>query len=338
MAIDWQELYASNRAVIERAGVGPLPVQTAVERAPGRPPPGPWHERTFTAAGQTRRALVHPPADIEPQTAVPLVCLLHGCTQDAATLAAATRMNEAADRHGFLVVYPQQAPGENPQRCWNCFLPQHQARGAGEPASITGLVRELIGTTSPWAIDPRRVFVAGFSAGGAMAAVLAATYPDLFCGLAVHSGLAHRSATSLPAALKAMANGGDAGSPPPTAHARPVPTVVIHGTADTTVAPVNAQHVLQQSLSAYRLDIAHPSTLSRDQVPGGHPYTRRRWTDRQGTLTHELLTVEGLGHAWSGGAPGASYTDPRGPDATEAIWSFFTRAAAPAASLPALVR
>src|SRR3954465_6053878 len=124
--------------------------------------------------------------------------------------------------------------------------------------------------------------------------------------------------------------------PPSSSTARPTPPPP--PLTPTPCAPVNAQHVLQQSLSAPRLDIAHPSTLSRDQVPGGHPYTRRRWTDRQGTLTHELLTVEGLGHAWSGGAPGASYPDPRGPDATEAIWSFFTRAAAPAASLPALVR
>src|SRR4051812_37569334 len=278
-AIDWRELYASNRAVIERSGAAhPAPIIPAGPLLPPRSA-GAWHERTFTAAGRIRRGWVHPPAGIEPDTAVPLVCLLHGCTQDAAAIAAATRMNEAADRHGFLAVYPEQSRGENPQGCWNWFLPQHQARGAGEPASITGLVRELIGTTSPWAIDPRRVFVAGFSAGGAMAAVLAATYPDLFCRLAVHSGLAHPSATNPPppplsggppapwgpppppptpppAALKAMANGGDAGSPPPPAHARPVPPVVIHGPADTTVAPVNAQQVLQQSLSAHRLDIA----------------------------------------------------------------------------------
>jgi poly(hydroxyalkanoate) depolymerase family esterase len=308
--VDWRELYASNRAVIERAGLTPIPPSPSLP-ACRSPAPDRWHERTFTSAGRTRRALVHPPAEVEPRTAVPLVCMLHGCTQDAATIAAATRMNEAADRHGFLVVYPQQGRGENPQGCWNWFLPEHQARGTGEPASIAGLVRELIGTTSPWAIDPGRVFVAGFSAGGAMAAVLAATYPDVFAGLAVHSGLAYRAATSLSAAFGAMANGGGGSS----VGERPVRTIVIHGTSDATVAPINADRALQQSLA--------PTTTSRHQVDGGHAYTRRRWIDGHGTLTHELLTVEGLGHAWSGGTPGGSHTDPGGPDATEAIWEFF---------------
>jgi poly(hydroxyalkanoate) depolymerase family esterase len=343
--IDWRELYASNRAAIERARGTSIELPTT-RRAPTRSArgipslpravrtPGAWQERTFTVAGRTRRALVHPPAAIDHATAVPLVCMLHGCTQDAATIAAATRMNEAADRHGFLAVYPQQERGENPQGCWNWFLPEHQRRGDGEPASIAGIVRELIGTTSPWTIDTRRIFVAGFSAGGAMAAVLAATYPDLFAALAVHSGLAYRSATSMGAAFNAMARGGDAAGHSTTA--RPVSTMVIHGTDDATVAAVNADQVVEQSLAAHRraapetceLDIARPTKTSREEVGGGHAYHRHRWTDRHGTLTHELLKVDGLGHAWSGGSPGGSYTDPRGPDATEAIWRFFTLATA----------
>jgi poly(hydroxyalkanoate) depolymerase family esterase len=335
--IDWQELYASNRAVIERSGAYHPPpiIPTGPLLTPGGA--GAWHERTFTAAGRIRRAWVHPPAGIEPDTDVPLVCLLHGCTQDAAAIAAATRMNEAADRHGFLAVYPEQPRGENPQGCWNWFLPEHQARGSGEPASIAGIVRELIGTTSPWAIDTRRIFVAGFSAGGAMAAVLAATYPDLFTGLAVHSGLAYRSATNLPAALEAMARGHASAPPPAHDHSRPVPSIVIHGTADPTVAPVNADQVLQQSIAASRrcaphthyLDPGRPTTTTRHQEDGGHPYTRRRWATRDGTVAHELLTVDGLGHAWSGGTAGAPHTDPRGPDATEAVWRFFTQVTDP---------
>ena len=174
---DWRDLYASNRAVIERAhGLAGLTDQTII------------------AAGQKRRALVHTPADGDPGIARPLVCMLHGCTQDAATFAAATRMNDAADRHGFMVVYPQQERGENAQRCWNWFDGRHQARGAGEPASIAAVVRDLVGTTTAWTVDSDRVFVAGLSAGGAMAAVLAAAYPDLFAAVAVHSGLAYKSA------------------------------------------------------------------------------------------------------------------------------------------------
>jgi poly(hydroxyalkanoate) depolymerase family esterase len=340
VSIDWRELYASNRAVIERAGGAPGARPTDVG-AVGRLDA--WHERTFTVAGQTRRALVHPPAGVEPQTAVPLVCLLHGCTQDAASFAAATLMNDAADRHGFVAVYPQQERGDNPQACWNWFLPQHQTRGAGEPASIAAIIRELMGTPSPWTIDTRRVFVAGLSAGGAMAAIMANVYPDLFAAVAVHSGLSYRSAGSMGAAFTAMARGAeDPIAQGRAAHAamgdlaRPVPSMVIHGTADDTVAPVNADQVLEQSMTANRLaapetcdlEIAHPTTTSRGQVDGGHAYTRCQWTDRRGVLIHELLKVHGLGHAWSGGAPGGSYSDPRGPDATEAIWRFFAQTTA----------
>jgi poly(hydroxyalkanoate) depolymerase family esterase len=359
--IDWRELYASNRAVIERAGGAPGELPTAfratlhaaprpVQRLPGPLSaagvpgrPATMDERTFTVAGRTRRALVHSPAGVEPQTAVPLVCMLHGCTQDAASFAAATLMNKAADRYGFVVVYPQQDRGDNPQDCWNWFLPEHQARGAGEPASIVGIIRELMGTTSHWTIDARRVFVAGMSAGGAMAAILAAVYPDLFAAVAVHSGLSYRSAATLGAAFDAMARGGeDPTGQGRAAHAaigdlaRPVPSMVVHGSGDPIVAPVNADQVLQQSMTANclaapetcDLDLARPATTSRGQVNGGHAYTRSQWTDRRGALMHELLKVDGLGHAWSGGAPGGSYTDPRGPDATDAIWRFFAQATA----------
>jgi poly(hydroxyalkanoate) depolymerase family esterase len=338
--IDWRDLYASNRAVIERAGIatGDLPAGMAVAEGSAV-----GNERTFTVAGRTRRARVHVPAGAEPQTAVPLVCMLHGCTQDAASFAAATLMNDAADRHGFVVVYPQQERGDNPRCCWNWFVPEHQARGRGEPASIAAIVRELMGTASPWAIDPRRVFVAGLSAGGAMAAVMAATYPDLFAAVAVHSGLAYRSAANVGAALTAMARGsedpiggGRAAHAAMGRHARAVPSIVVHGSADATVAPVNAERVLQQSMAANRLaapetgdlDSARPTTTERGRVDGGHAYTHSRWMDRRGVLMHERLEVDGLGHAWSGGAPGGSYTDPRGPDATETIWRFFTQAAA----------
>jgi poly(hydroxyalkanoate) depolymerase family esterase len=345
-SINWRELYASNRAVIERAGGAPpparrLPACLSPAQAPERP--ATWYEETFTVAGRTRRAWVHPPAGVEHQTAVPLVCMLHGCTQDAASFAAATLMNEAADRHGFVAVYPQQARGDNPQGCWNWFLPEHQARGAGEPAAIAAIVRKLMGTTSPWTIDSRRVFVAGLSAGGAMAAILAAVYPDLFAAVAVHSGLSYRCAASLGTAFTAMARGGeDPVGQGRAAHAamgdlaRVVPSIVVHGSADHTVATVNADQVLQQSMTANRLaapetcdlDIARPTATSRSQVTNGHAYTRSQWTDRRGALMHELLKVDGLGHAWSGGAPGGSYTDPRGPDATEAIWRFFAQATA----------
>jgi poly(hydroxyalkanoate) depolymerase family esterase len=338
--VDWRKLYAANRAVIDRAGGALDDVGTGVG-APGQPDAR--DGRMSTLPGQTRRALIHPPAGAAPDTAVPLVCMLHGCTQDPTSFAAATQMNEAADRHGFLAVYPEQPRGDNAQGCWNWFLPEHQARGAGEPASIAAIIRALIGTASPWTIDTRRVFVAGLSAGGAMAAIVATVYPDLFAAVAVHSGLPYRSATTVGAAFTAMARGsedpiaqGRAAHAAMGDHARAIPSIVVHGGADGRVVPVNADHVLQQSMTANRLaapatgdlDLAHPTSTSRGQVDGGHAFTRSQWTDRRGVLLHELLKVDGLGHAWSGGAPGGSYTDPRGPSATEAIWRFFAQTSA----------
>src|SRR3954452_11730957 len=341
--VDWRELYAHNQAVIERAGGRPSPLPAGLQDAspldhvrPTIRDRGAGARPTAELAGRRLRFVVHAPRGVEPGTAVPLVCMLHGCTQDAAGFAAATRMNEAADRHGFVVVYPEQHRGENPQACWNWFLPAHQARGAGEPAAIAATVREVMGTESPWTIDSRRVFVAGLSAGGAMGAILAATYPDLCAGVAVHSGLAYRPATRVGAAFAPMRRGADGhDGVVQAATADPhgaMPSIVIHGSADQTVVPINAQQVLTQSMAANRLaapqtcgdlDIARPATTARAQLDRGHPYTRARWTDSRGKLVHELLAVDGLGHAWSGGAPGEPHSDPRGPDAAEAIWRFF---------------
>lgn len=298
------------------------------------------------------RALVHVPPRLDPLTPAPLVCMLHGCTQDPATFAGATLMNDAADREGFVVVYPGQDRAMNPQGCWNWFLPEHQGRNAGEPAAIAGIVRDLIGTRSQYTIDPGRVFVAGLSSGGAMAAILTVCYPDLFAAVAVHSGLAYGSAKDLASAFAVMARGGgDANAQGLAAHlamgaqARPVPSLVIHGSADRTVAPANAIDVLRQSMTANHLaapescdhDVARPTTSCRAQVDGGYRYTRSRWTRNggalpddgggltgdRGALMHELLEIDQLGHAWSGGVAGGSYTDPRGPSATEAICTFF---------------
>src|SRR3954447_8405401 len=185
--------------------------------------------------------------------------MLHGCTQTAASFAAGSLMNRTADRHGLVVAYPEQSTEETPARCWNWFSPSHQARGAGEPASIAGAVRAVAAATDRWAVAPARVFVAGMSAGGAMAAVMAATYPDVFAAVAIHSGLAYGSARSLPSATQAMSRGGPN---PPTlgelafaamgATARVVPALVVHGTADATVAPINGEQAVRQWMETNR--------------------------------------------------------------------------------------
>ena len=343
--VDWRALYASNQAAIERAGVpaarlpaarlpggrragGPLPagldlpgrLRRIRTRMPGAEAPG--------AGGR----LVHVPAGLEPGVAVPLLCLLHGCTQDAASFASATAANALADRHGFVVLYPEQDRGSNPNGCWNWFRPEHQARAGGEPARIAGMVRALLDGEERATIDPRRVFVAGLSAGGAMAGTLAATHPDLFAALAVHSGLTHGAAEGMGPAFTAMAHGAQGAAIGRLPH--PIPTMVIHGSADRTVAPVNGEQVLAQWMAANGVD-GPPASTVRGRVPGGHAFTRSRWTGRGGRLLHEQLIVDGMGHAWSGGTAGGSYTDPQGPDATAAILAFFAESAAPPADAPA---
>jgi poly(hydroxyalkanoate) depolymerase family esterase len=230
---------------------------------------------------------------------------------------------------------------DNPQGCWNWFTAEHQARGGGEPAFIAGATRAVMAGASQWTIDPQRVFVVGMSAGGAMASVLAATHPDVFSAVAVHSGLAYGCARTLPSAMQAMRQGG----PDPEAQgraafaamgaaARVVPAVVVHGTADQVVCPVNGEHAVRQWLATNRLaggdgaDAARPDAIVRDDGAGRLPLTRHTWTDGAGRAVVEHVEIEGLGHAWSGGAAGGSYTDPRGPSASAAIWDFFARVSA----------
>lgn len=327
--VDWRELYRQNQATIANAGIPPAAIRPGQGPAPTRRAP----------TGDD--ALIHVPADLDRSLPAPVVFMLHGCNQAPDAFAAATAMNTIADRHGFVVVYPRQPRQHNPQGCWNWFLPEHQQRDAGEPARIANLARHLVAGESEQALDPARIFIAGLSSGGAMALILAACYPDMFAAVAVHSGLPYGCARDLPSALAAMSHPGTAPPAPdalPAAmgeHARPIPSLVIHGTADTTVAAQNAHHVLAQSMHANHLiapdtcphPTATPSVTQERRAPGGLLYRHREWSDSHGALTHQFIEVHDLGHAWSGGRSGGSYTDPRGPSASEAIWAFFARTA-----------
>ena len=238
----------------------------------------------------------------------PLVVMLHGGTQTAADFAAATRMSVLAEEHGFLVAYPEQVTSANAMRYWNWFQPADQQREGGEPAILAGIVADV---AAAHGVDRDRVYVAGFSAGAAMAAVLGATHPDVFAAVGVHSGLPHGCAHDVASAFTAMRQG-----PRVRPLDRPVPVIAFHGDADPTVDAANATRVVEQ-FSGGRAT----GTAVTERGPGRT--AGRTVVRRDGAVVAEQWTVHGSGHAWSGGATGGSYTDPAGPDASAEMVRFF---------------
>jgi poly(hydroxyalkanoate) depolymerase family esterase len=293
-----------------------MPATTVADIEPG----GRFITGTYTGPAGTRGYKLYVPTGYAGQ-ALPLVVMLHGCTQSADDSAAGTRLNWLAEQECWLVVYPEQAASANASRCWNWFLAAHQRRGDGEPSLIAGITQQVI---AAYGVDPQRVYVAGMSAGGAMAAIMGATYPDLYAAVGVHSGLASGAAQDLRSAFRAMRRGkttpvADNTAGPPL----DLPLIVFHGDRDTTVHPRNGEEVLAQ---AVRLAASQPDprvTVHRGQVPGGHAYTRTRYHDRTAQVVAEHWLVHGAGHAWSGGSPAGSFTDPQGPDATLEMLRFF---------------
>ncbi|OKO72480.1 PHB depolymerase family esterase [Bradyrhizobium sp. AS23.2] len=266
---------------------------------------------TFRNAAGSRSYKLFIPSRSRGRT-LPLVVMLHGCTQSPDDFAAGTRMNFLAEELNCFVVYPEQPSGANQAKCWNWFRPGDQQRGGGEPSLIAGITRQIMRDHS---IDPKRIYVAGLSAGGAAAAIMGETYADLYAAVGIHSGLACGAASDLPSAFAAMRQGGG-----PKAVARsPVPTIVFHGDRDTTVHPNNGDRIVERSPNA-----ANPKAkVIHGRVPEGHAYTRTILTDAGGRAVSEHWNIHGAGHAWSGGSPAGSYTDPRGPDATREMLRFF---------------
>lgn len=263
------------------------------------------------AAGARDYKLFVPGAAAGDATPRPLVLMLHGCTQDPDDFARGTAMNAAAEAAGCLIVYPAQPAAANANRCWNWFRPEDQRRGAGEPALLAALVRALVDAE---AVDPDRVYVAGLSAGGAAAAVLAAEYPDLFAAVGVHSGLPHGAARDLPSALAAMRGGGRG-----PVNGRATRAIVFHGDADRVVHPANADALVAQAIAAAgRLE----SRVERGSA-GGREYSRELHLDGEGRTICEHWTLHGAGHAWAGGDGAGSHVDPAGPDASREMLRFF---------------
>ena len=268
---------------------------------------------TFSNAAGSRTYKLFIPSRCQGQR-LPLIVMLHGCTQSPDDFAAGTRMNFLAEEQNCFVVYPEQPSGANQSKCWNWFRTSDQRRGGGEPSMIAGITRQIM---RDHVIDPKRVYVAGLSAGGAAAAIMGATYSDLYAAVGIHSGLACGAASDLPSAFAAMRQGG--GSKAVADGKTSVPTIVFHGDRDTTVHPKNGDQIIEQSARATR-----PTTkVLRGRVPHGHAYTRTILIDGAGRAISEHWNIDGAGHAWSGGSPAGSYTDPQGPDATREMLRFF---------------
>jgi poly(hydroxyalkanoate) depolymerase family esterase len=295
-----------------------------VQRAPTPdivPEGGKFIEGSYSNPAGSRAYRLYIPSRYQGQP-LPLVVMLHGCTQSPDDFAAGTRMNVIAEEQTCLVVYPAQHSEANPAKCWNWFRPTDQQRGRGEPSLIAGITRQIM---HDYSVDPQRVYVGGLSAGGAAAAVMGATYPDLYAAIGVHSGLVRGAAIDLPSAFVAMRQGdlaasaesGDMSAIPKDAPA--VPTIVFHGDRDITVHPSNSDHIIEQSMRTTHTR----KKVHHGRVPGGHAYTRTIHTDASGRGIFERWDIHGAGHAWSGGSSAGSYTDPRGPDATKEMLRFF---------------
>jgi poly(hydroxyalkanoate) depolymerase family esterase len=294
-------------------GRQPAPLQGLVNRLVRQRAPETtgFETRSFANAAGRRAYKLFIPQSYQGQP-VPLVVMLHGCSQNPDDFATGTGMNELAQARGFLVAYPAQPASANMGKCWNWFNPKDQRRDSGEPSIIAGITRQIM---QDYAVRPGHVFIAGLSAGGALAATMGATYPDLYAAIGVHSGLACGAARDAASAFVAMRSGGK----PAAAASVPVPTIVFHGDQDGTVNPVNAAQVLAQAGAGAAL----VSRSTDGATPAGMAYTRTVQSDAFGKPLLEQWVLHGAGHAWSGGNPAGSFTEPRGPDASAEMLRFF---------------
>jgi poly(hydroxyalkanoate) depolymerase family esterase len=339
---------------VEPAAHAPTAVPEAETESEAKTEPprvGRFVESSFTGEAGTRSFKLFEPAGFEGR-ALPLVVMLHGCTQDPDDFAAGTRMNALAQEQGLFVLYPAQAPRSNTHKCWNWFVPGDQRRGHGEPSLLAGMTRHVM-ETHP--VDADRVWVAGLSAGGAMAAILAREYPDLFAAAGIHSGLPPGAAHDVVSAFSAMKSGavgalpswpGVSGQVPmraplvawpgtataevgafgPAAHAaRGAPVIVFHGDADSTVNALNGSHAVDAALGTSPSVAIRESGRAGDGA--GRAFTRTVYrpaaTPEPSRSRVEHWVVHGAGHAWSGGDPAGSFTEGDGPDASREMLRFF---------------
>jgi poly(hydroxyalkanoate) depolymerase family esterase len=281
------------------------------------PPPGSFIAGVYANSQGSRRYKLFIPARTAGKPS-PLLVMLHGCLQDPDDFALGTRMNAIAEEQGIFVLYPAQSESANQTRCWNWFNAANQRRDQGEPSIIAGMTREVIGSHD---IDARRVFIAGMSAGGAMAAIMAATYPDLYAAVGVHSGMPYGAAQNLLAAMAAMKDGAAPGARLPSTS---IPLIVFHGDHDVVVNSRNGEQLVSQWLGGPAPSRSQDTSTAQASEGNGRAFTRTRYRDGAGNVVAENWLVHAAGHAWSGGAPAGSFTESPGPDASREMLRFFS--------------
>ena len=300
---------------------------------------GSWVTATAKTSTGSLDYKVWVPADYRKTKPAPLVLMLHGCLQGPEDLAALSQMNSLADKETFLVVYPQQTAAANALRCWNWFDPKHQDRGAGEPSLIAAAINDV---RASYRVREQQIYVVGISAGGAMAVLMAAAYPEIFAAVGVIAAPEYKAASTVQGGLAAMKNGG----PDPTQQGlaayqamqksgarkkKRIPLMDIQGTKDPYVNPINSDQLVAQWVQTNDLlddgkdndSITKSPVTAEGAVPNGYSYTKYSYRDRKGHVVVEKLVVNGLGHAWSGSTTANQFADAKGPDATMEIWRFF---------------
>ncbi|HUQ48888.1 MAG TPA: PHB depolymerase family esterase [Gemmatimonadaceae bacterium] len=278
--------------------------------------------REFQTEAGPRRYKLYIPAGYDGSSRLPLVVVLHGCTQDPDNVARGTRFNQAAEASKVLVAYPEQPAAANGLKCWNWFDAAHQKRDQGEPALIAGITRQVM---KDMKVDSHRVYVVGLSAGAAMALTVSYAYPEMFAAAGLHSGIAYGIATNTGEAIRRMGIGADdpadfAGVVARAMRAnKAIPTIVFQGKSDKTVNPANADHIVTQLKSGVARSALKTVLESSGVTPQGFHFTKRVFGKPS---VIEAWSVDELGHAWSGGSKDGTYTDERGPDATREIMRF----------------
>jgi poly(hydroxyalkanoate) depolymerase family esterase len=298
--------------------------------ASAEPTAGNLSRGSYTSSAGTLSYETYVPASYKQGSQMPLIVALHGCTQTADNFRTQTRFDDLAASKGFIVVYPEQSKANNNLTCWNWFQQADMQRGSGEPSLIAGITKTV---QAKYGVDPNKVYVGGLSAGGAMAAVMGATYPDIYAAIGVGSGCEYSAGA--PCAGYQSADPEQAGKSAHQAmgtNARVLPFIVFQGDQDTTVPPVNAQQAVRAG--QVMADLADDgdengsiptgaAKVVNGQAPGGESYTVSFYNDGTGKELAQYWLVHGMGHAWSGGDASQQFSDPKGPDESLAMYDFF---------------